>query len=490
MAKRLLPYCTRRETRRIRQLVRIAFATDREPGRWNLRPSLFVRYVREEVKVTDESSARIRVMTIHQSKGLEFDAVVLPMEMSANDFAPFPPDVVVGRDNPTDEIHTVTRYVGIQRRQLLPDKFQQIFDDDRRATVRESMCLLYVALTRAVHAVHIIVSFGAKPTLKSAESVLLSTLVPRSKEKSFGRESGIVYEHPRGNELWYTMLEQPAAKPTPDHRYYLPSGIKLQVGNISLHPQSGRGRSVQDAAQFGAPNSMKLGEIFDRRDNAEALHRGNVLHLCFELVRWLDDERPGQRQIMEHLAASAPWLKNPERVANQFREMLESPQIREILTRQSYLQNYLADFVEPADVVLDAYRVEVQTERSFATQVDNGIIHGRVDRLVLVYEAKQLVGVDILDFKSDSAESQLDPILRARHEHQLHNYRQAVAAWTGLDLHKICARLIYVETGNLVNLTHERQISTTPVPSPKRTKKRRSKTSPKNDDPGQLRLWD
>ena len=491
MAKRLLPYCTRRETRRIRQLVRIGFATDREPGRWNLRPSLFVRYVREEVKVSDQSSARIRVMTIHQSKGLEFDAVVLPMEMSANDFAPFPPDVVVGRDSPTDEIHTVTRYVGAKRRQLLPDKFQAIFDEDRRATVRESMCLLYVALTRAVHAVHIIVSYGAKPSLKSAESVLLSTLVPRSKEKGYKRETGVIYEHPEGNELWYKSLGQPDKKTEPDHHYYLPAGIKLGIGNISTYPKSGRGRSVQDASHFGAPKTMKLGEIFDRRDNADSLSRGQVLHHCFELIRWLEFGRPEQQELVRHLESKAPWLNHPERVAQQFYKMLDHPSVQQLLTKQSYLQNFMPDFIAPAEVVLDAYRLEVQTERAFATSVDNALMHGRVDRLVFVYEAKQLMGVDIIDFKSDSVESQRDPVLRARYEHQIENYRRAVAEWTGLEVEQVCGRLVYVENGEVVNLSHGRQNHS--VPAPKAGRKRRKKQpskKPKGDDPDQLRFWE
>ena len=45
--------------------------------RQSTRPTEFVRYIRE-TKVTDPSNARIRVMTVHQAKGLEFDIVILP----------------------------------------------------------------------------------------------------------------------------------------------------------------------------------------------------------------------------------------------------------------------------------------------------------------------------------------------------------------------------------------------------------------------------
>jgi len=39
----------------------------------------------------------------------------------------------------------------------LPEKFQKIFEIWPREAIGESLCLLYVALTRAVHALHIIV---------------------------------------------------------------------------------------------------------------------------------------------------------------------------------------------------------------------------------------------------------------------------------------------------------------------------------------------
>ena len=42
-----------------------------------LRPGVFAEYLRN-VRLEDASNSQVRVMTIHQSKGLEFDIVLLP----------------------------------------------------------------------------------------------------------------------------------------------------------------------------------------------------------------------------------------------------------------------------------------------------------------------------------------------------------------------------------------------------------------------------
>ncbi len=148
LARNLIDHCTRRELLRLQQLVRIAFEDPSTSDQWQLRPGRFVQYVRDEVKVSDQSSARVRVMTVHKAKGLEFDVVVLPFKLRSQGFAGMTPNVVVGRDKPTDPIKIATRYLGEKLRKFLPDDFQTLFSDERQRNVQEAMCVLYVALTR------------------------------------------------------------------------------------------------------------------------------------------------------------------------------------------------------------------------------------------------------------------------------------------------------------------------------------------------------
>ena len=70
----LAPRCDAPEVQRLLQLVELGHRWDE---RATLRPTDFTRYVSGEA-VEDPSSAWVQVMTVHQSKGLEFDAVVLP----------------------------------------------------------------------------------------------------------------------------------------------------------------------------------------------------------------------------------------------------------------------------------------------------------------------------------------------------------------------------------------------------------------------------
>ena len=70
----LAPQCDAREVLRLLQLVELGHRWDDRP---TLRPTDFARYVASE-SVEDPSSAPVKVMTVHRSKGLEFDVVVLP----------------------------------------------------------------------------------------------------------------------------------------------------------------------------------------------------------------------------------------------------------------------------------------------------------------------------------------------------------------------------------------------------------------------------
>jgi len=98
----------------------------------------------------------VRVMTIHQAKGLEFDIVVLP-ELESRLIGQ-PDSFVVHREKPVSPPDRICRYVNSDIQQLLPRKFQQMFEDATDRTVTESLCVLYVALTRAIHALHIVIA--------------------------------------------------------------------------------------------------------------------------------------------------------------------------------------------------------------------------------------------------------------------------------------------------------------------------------------------
>ena len=104
-AKELAAVCDRRDVSRLEQLVEMAYGYE---DRATTRPGDFVALVQQQ-RVEDPTSARVRVMTVHQAKGLQFDIVVLP-ELDVG-IGGQPPEIVAGCPKPAARIERVCRYV-------------------------------------------------------------------------------------------------------------------------------------------------------------------------------------------------------------------------------------------------------------------------------------------------------------------------------------------------------------------------------------------
>ena len=143
--------CGPRDTIRLQQLTRLAMSYEA-----NKRPRLrdFVRFVREK-RVERPQAAPIRVMTVHQAKGLEFDAVILPEldgELSRQSAK------CVGRIETIGESPVaMTRYLNTKSWHFLSEDWQSAFGKQIQTSMNEALCLMYVAMTRARHALHMIV---------------------------------------------------------------------------------------------------------------------------------------------------------------------------------------------------------------------------------------------------------------------------------------------------------------------------------------------
>ncbi|MCA9139717.1 MAG: UvrD-helicase domain-containing protein [Planctomycetales bacterium] len=151
LASYVAPQCNARDTTRLRQLTQLAVAY--EPNATS-RLRDFVRMVREK-RIERPQAAAVRVMTVHQSKGLEFDAVVLP-ELDGN-LVGMPPLCVVDRPKLSEPPIAISRFLTSEAWHFLDSGWQKAFGKDAASKMTEALCLLYVAMTRPRQALYMIV---------------------------------------------------------------------------------------------------------------------------------------------------------------------------------------------------------------------------------------------------------------------------------------------------------------------------------------------
>ena len=426
-AEALSPSCSPRELSRLRQLVEMAYEYQ---TRATLRSVDFVRLV-ETQRVADPTSANVRVMTIHQAKGLEFDIVVLPELdvpiMGQNDV------FVVDRESPTAPVRRVCRYAGQEIQALMPRDLRRLFDETMIRDVNEALCVLYVALTRAVHALHMIIppsKTNERKLPKTFSGLLRAALCDDQPVKATSR----LFEH--GQRDWCQLSKNvedtaPERTEAPDTPVKLPA-----VRGYRRHGWTRTSPSLMEG-----DSRVSVEDLFDHRGQS-ARQRGTVIHAFFEQIDWLDSGRPTRDDLRRAAAAVIPTPDSNEIVEqwiDDFLEMLDRIEPTNILRRDHY----------PRDREL-----RVENERAIAYRDGDQLVTGSIDRLVLQYVRNTVVGADIIDFKTDRLDGSPNTLATKKtfYQPQIDAYRRAVSKLYGLDGEHIRARLIFVATGDVESL--------------------------------------
>jgi ATP-dependent exoDNAse (exonuclease V) beta subunit len=444
LARILSTDCTPRELTRLQRLVELSYDYG---GEWTLRADQFVAYIRE-TKVPDESAARVRVMTIHGAKGLEFDAVFLPVPSVMNWYQP--PRFVVDRERPTDSASLVSLYVNRGLQQLLPEDFQQAFFSENRSKVREELCVLYVALTRAVHAMHIHVSYDCYPDKgKSFGRVLLNTLALGKENRS---SEANVYEI--GDPDWHTRDTKPLEElPVELKGFYLADDADIGEAKIGSSPRSGRGFDWTTPSRVdGVASTTRLSQVLRSQSDRESMHRGSLIHACFETIEWLSDEPVDVAKAKQSMLNRYPLISEEQMqaIVSEFEKMLEHKTISEFLTLETYRSEMTKRVLEPTRTIFDVINLRVENERPIAVQLDDEILEGFVDRVVWLYEGDELIGAEVIDFKSDRVKSQEVESYAEKYRSQLSVYVRAIQKISGLSFARIKCQLVFVESGIVV----------------------------------------
>jgi ATP-dependent helicase/nuclease subunit A len=423
----LAPHCNAREVRRLLQLVELGHRWDEHP---TLRPADFVRYVVGEA-VEDPTSAPVKVMTVHRSKGLEFDIVVLP-ELYAS-LSPKGGGVAIPVRGATGRILQVYPRMSKGIRPLFPEVDEPLAEI-RSAELRDALSVLYVGLTRAKYALHLVLP-PEGGSAKHSAGIIRAALQLSDENLT---EAGVIAEW--GDARWSAQLPHDASShQDPEAKV---SQVPPRPTTLPLfRPGSvGHGRNLARRS----PSSMEGSGGVDlayalRLNNATALQRGTVVHAWCERMEWIEDGIPADNVLTEVARSIAPGIP-PDGIAElieMFRGWMNVDATREALSRGRY------------DTGPDV-TVVVENELPFVRRVREEIQEGFIDRLVLVRRGGRVVKAEVLDFKTDRFEGDDADQLAARTEHyrpQIDAYCQVVREQHGLAEDDVTGSLLFLRAG-------------------------------------------
>lgn len=313
----------------LQQLLSISIKFETSTDRNNL--SGFIRLVERSI-VPDANSSNIQVMTIHKSKGLEFDVVVLP-ELSwriepKNDF-----NYLIERDSASLKPLRVSLPGTAELRDWHP-QLAAMASKMKQELFEESLSRLYVAMTRARTSLWM---FTPSDALEK-KAVNAAKLIARAIKPLVVEQESV---DACKAQQWKVRKVRPK---TP------------LVKKISLVTSTHRTRGLARSSPSSYVQST-IGET----SNKAAERFGSAIHKLFSMVTWLEELPSDEKQTLA-LIEQGSTIEEARDAIKAFKRYLVLTEI------QSALQRPASD-------------AQVYTEKSFVFRKGNALVHGKIDRL-------------------------------------------------------------------------------------------------------------
>ena len=384
------------EQSRLRTLAAIAAEFDRQPDGTALR---FVAFVQSQKISAEQSGSNIQILTMHKAKGLEYDLVILPALGKDGITAHGKGPLLIHEQDVSDPNPPVDWILSAPENEIIaadPVLAAQLAED-RQGKALEELRLLYVAMTRAKRALHLItVEPGASSSALRLDTVLQNTLAPGAPPDA----ADPVWE--TGDPAWWKQKradDKSAGAPPAPH-------------SLAALPEAPAERPMEShiASQEHASGESKAGWLF-RPEGAAARELGTRVHELFEQIEWL---APGEIPAFPDADPAAAGLVTDFLKKSDNHRLFERP----------------AGFVE------------LLREQAFEAVLGCKWLSGKIDRLHLERDdAGKPVRARILDFKTDHAPN------TQRHRPQMEDYRKAVALLFALPPARIACTLLFVRPG-------------------------------------------
>ncbi len=370
----------------------------------------FIAFMERHTVRESEAAAAVRVMTIHKSKGLGFDVVILP-DLEGNRIDSRRDGLAVQR-SAVREIEWVLD---------LPSKVFFAADPVLAAHVRaaeadacyENLSLLYVAMTRAKRAMYLIAKPPGSSTSRNFTKLLAETLGEETRTVNVGgREFAGAFSV--GDARWFEALGRDGTavgeKPK-EAAETMGAEERLELGRVRRWPAR--------RASAGKVATVAGAQLFSLQRSGAA-DFGTAVHGLLAEVEWMGEETVAE--------VAETWRARgvEEELCEEALACLRAAELRGLWRRPN------------------AAQAEVWRERSFEVVVDGAWITGVFDRVIVERSAAgAATRVTVIDFKTDRANEAELPGLAARHASQLNTYRRVAAILAGVEEAAVEAVLVF-----------------------------------------------
>ncbi|NCG13031.1 MAG: UvrD-helicase domain-containing protein [Planctomycetia bacterium] len=353
----------------------------------------------------------VQVMTIHQAKGLEYDAVIMP-ELDYAWFQPVPKLLTLEENG--QQVH-LSRYLGEADHALVGDPYPEMSQQSRDRKLSETMCLLYVAMTRARHTLTMILPPpGKKGNYKESSyaQLLVKTLAP-GEECLPGK---VIYE--------CGSAKNDSGKSGEEER------LRRSVRVEPLIPDA--------MGQKRTTASKKVTRWTPKR--RRALLIGTLVHSVLETISW---STPAQEDIQKTLTSLHPREKDlHQEVLNIVLAALHKENFSSIFDQSATAERLESDSKD---------KLILEKEISLMTDINGIRFSGVIDRLVLRENSTGFVSAEIIDFKSDNLLLSNEDTL-GKYKDQMEWYRKAVHQCWGIPIDKISLLIATTQNGDIEHL--------------------------------------
>jgi ATP-dependent exoDNAse (exonuclease V) beta subunit len=370
----------------------------------------FVQFMERYTARDTESAAAIRVMTIHKAKGLGFDLVLLP-DLEGKKLNQRREGLAVQK-TPERSVEWVLDLPSEIFREHDPVLATHVGAAEAEACY-EKLSLLYVAMTRAKHAMYVITEPLGTSKSRNFPRVLADTL---GAEAGPVRVGALVLDGAWscGEADWPAKLAGPAE----------PRKISQEIALIDA---TAAARAPRRAAH--RPSAEKAGVVEAARvfalEGAGAADFGTAVHALLAEVEWL---REGDVKKFTE-AWTVRGGAGEEALA-----CLHAPGLTAVWKRPG--------------------QADVWRERAFEVVIDGTWVTGVFDRVVIERgKTGRAVRATVFDFKTDWVVGDADLAAAvARHAGQLNLYRRVAAVLTGLEVAAVACKLVFTRLRRLASV--------------------------------------